>query len=317
MSKVSYVVYEVTARVYRRKDELRPLDDLNGNGVDILQSAEAILKRLEDETNPQTDERYEQAFDVTRHERSQRIIRIWGSAGPYGTAGNLTNIDSGDRRRFGTRDATMIDLRAMLVAPSDERLGLLFCERRSARHLKSVIEKHVLKEIGTETLVRFGVNPLIDPKAWRKFLDEANTYEISYIYRSTRMEDLAPDRRRAGDLRMTASGGVAQRLGREFRSIFSQMTERNDRGNNGHNAVVMQDIPKPAELRPRDEEHFDHERVEMQVGREDARRTIVIERGQLPQFIYELDKEMTDSALWETLSDHASKILSDLGCTLP
>ena len=44
---------------------------------------------------------------------------------------------------------------------------------------------------------------------------------------------------------------------------------------------------------------------------------IVIERGQLPQFIYELDKEMTDSALWETLSDHASKILSDLGCTLP
>lgn len=317
MSKVGYVVYEITAHVMRRKDEPRPLDDLNGNGADILHSAEVILKRLQDEANPQTDERYEQAFDIHGYERSRRTIKIWGSAGPYGTAGNLTNIDSGDRHRYGARDATMIDLRAMLVAPTSERLGLLFCERRSARHLKNVIEKHILKKIGWDTHIRFGVRPLIDAKAWKKFLDKAETYEISYIYRSTRIEDLAPGRRRAGDLRMTATGGVAHRVGRSFRGILSQMTERRDRADDGHSAVVVEDIPRPPELQPRDEEHFDHERVEMQVGQDGAKRTIVIERGQLPQFIYELDKDLTDTALWDTFSEHAEKILSDLGCTLP
>ncbi|GGL42248.1 hypothetical protein [Planomonospora parontospora] len=316
MAKVGYVVYEVTAHVLRRKDEYRPLDDLDGNGADTLQDTEAILKALSDELSPQIEERYEQAFDVQGFHRSGRAITIQGSAGPYGTAGNLTNVDSGDRRRYGARDATMIDLRAMLIIPTGERVGLLFCERKGARHLKNIIERHVLKKIGVQQNVRFDVLPFVDPKAWEKFLDSAQTYEISYIYRSTRLEDLAPERRSAGDLRMTVTGGVARRIGRAFRSVLSQMTEGRDRAADGHSGVVVREVPHPAELTPRDEEHFDHERVEMQVGHDNTKRTIVIERGQLPQFIYELEKDLVDDALWGRFRDHAANILSDLGSTL-
>ncbi|MEV4382551.1 hypothetical protein [Streptosporangium sp. NPDC049644] len=316
MAKVGYVVYEITAHVLRRKDETRPLDDLNGNGTDVLHAVELILKDLSGESSPQADERYEQAFNIQRFRRSGRVLEIWGSAGPYGTTGNLTNVDSGNSRRYGIRDATMVDLRAMLIAPAGERTGLLFCERRGARHLKNIIERNILKPIGTRQNIRFDVLPFIDPKAWQKFLDSAQTYEISYIYRSTRIEDLAPERRSAGDLRMTVSGGVARRVGKVFRSVLAQMAERSERAEGDHGGVVIREVPRPEELRPRDEEHFDHERVEMQVGHDDAKRTIVIERGRLPQFIYDLEKDLVDDALWEEFLDHASKILSDLGSTL-
>ncbi|MBB2915474.1 hypothetical protein FHS43_006795 [Streptosporangium becharense] len=316
MAKAGYVVYEVTARVLRRKDEPRPLDDLNGNGVDTLHGVGMILKTLADESSPQADDRYEQAFDIQDFHRSGRTLKIWGSAGPYGATGNLTNVDSGNRRRYGNRDATMVDLRAMLIIPAGERMGLLFCERRGARHLKNIIERHVLKVIGNRHSVRFDVLPFVDPKAWKKFLDSAQTYEISYVYRSTRLEDLAPERRSAGDLRMTVSGGVARRVGKSFRSILSQMAEKHEEVEDDHSGVVIQEFPRPAELRPRDEEHFDHERIEMQVGNDGAKRTIVIERERLPQFIYELEKDLADDALWEHFQDHADKILSDLGSTL-
>ncbi|MDH2429681.1 hypothetical protein [Sphaerisporangium sp. TRM90804] len=316
VAKVGYVIYEVTAHTLRRKDDARPLDDLNGNGADTLHEAEVILKTLSDELNPQADERNEQAFDIRGFDRSGRTLTIRGSAGPYGSAGNLTNVDSGNTRRYGARDATMIDLRAMLIMPAGERIGLLFCERRGARHLKNVVDRHVLRVIGTRRNVRFNVFPFVDPKAWQKFLDTAETYEISYIYRSTRIEDLAPERRSAGDLRMTVTGGVARRVGKSFRMILTQMAEKREGVNGSHSGVLIHDVPRPAELRPRDEEHFDHERVEMQVGRDNTKRTIVIERGQLPQFIYELDKDLPDDAMWEQFLDHAAEILSDLGATL-
>lgn len=299
MAAVGYVVFTVRAYVRNRPGMIRPLDDLDGNGADVLTHVVQIAKSLAQRPEPATNVVDEQAFGIDRVVALGRHAVIHGESGPYGHPGRTAHIDTGRGRPFDDRTAAMIRLRAMLVVPHDADIGLLLCERLGNRHLKASLDEHVFGPVGRARGVRFEIATCADPAAWSEYLRQAEIREVTYVWRSTRAEDRSPIRRNAGVIKMTAGGGVARRVGG---AIVAALRE---------NPQIVE-IREEPELTPR-ADAVERALVEVKVSNYGRERTIVIARDEFPQFVYETERRLTDGAIIELWRAHAEELLSRLG----
>lgn len=336
MSKNGYVIFSIRANVLRRVDDACVLDNLDGNGMSALEAVALKCHQASVTETPMTRDRTEQAFSIDRVTAFGRSVMIWGEAGPYGTAGRTVDIDTGDAADFDERTATMVPLRAMLVIPEDCEDGLLFCERRGQRHLRGALADVAFRTLGRDASVTFRIDTHVDPAAWEQFIKGSTTRKVTYVWRSTRTEDLAPDRRTIGDLKMVADGNLAERVGRGlFPSLISKAKAKRQTSTSGSEAEGAADghadsppplvsangtqdavtISNPKELTPKGED-FERARIEIAVGDEHSQRTIVIEGDALPAFIYPFEGRPTDHVLREAWVAHAQALLSAIGVTV-
>lgn len=306
-AQFGYVIFTITAKSRNsRNAELRPLDDLDGHGKHLLDAFANESTKLKALTLPKTDESSENAYRINKDKDLGRCILIQASVGPFGTNGRLVNVDDGEDEEYGDRQATMVDLRAMIAVPPGARMAVLLCERRSLSHLKGQIEEGFLKPIGKLFNVTFTVASHIDAMAWQGYLANATAYSVTAVYRSTLLEDLQPTMRKKSELRITGTGGVANRAAQHLRNTFDALTEGR--------SIAHVEI---AGLRPADTA-FNRDRYDMVLTDGDGkRRTITVEQGQLPQWIYVLDTLLNDEELIEKWIPEANRVLSAVQTNLP
>lgn len=307
MAKTGYVVFTVKAKVRsRRGDEWLPLDDVTGNGHELLHAAGEVADHYAG-LGVQRDKRFEQAWLLEAWDGQGRSLFLKGSAGPYGVSGRLVDVDTSEQASFDDRKATMVDLRALLVVPPGGVHGLLFCERRGGRHLKAVVDDALLRHVERHHRLTISVQPHIDRAAWARFVDEGEAFEVTSVYRPTNLEDGVEIRKQA-ELRVTATGRLAERVGGVLRHDLGAWA----RGERDRAPVNLR------QLRPAQEDGYAHHRTELTIADgEGAKRKVVVERGELPQWVYELEGRLGDSALLDTWQGHAVALASDYASSLP
>lgn len=278
MTKFGYLIYVIRAHErYDRERVSLQLDALNGAG-DLLHGFHARLRDLEDDRIPVKDERYEQAFSILEVEPAGRRVFFGADAGGYGHDGSNTNVDTGSRRPFGDRDASMTTKRAMAVIFRDADAGLLFVERRGGSHLKNHIEDSVVSSCRRHFGVTITVNPYADIDAWRAFLEGAEGYEVRSVWAPRTVEQqVAGSTRSEGELKMTLTGLAASAAYRQ--GIREPLRRRLAGGDDAHGV----EIRTPTSLRPADENGFVQRRLEVQAGADqDKRRGSSLNRRSCP-----------------------------------
>jgi len=308
LAKSGYIVFHVRARLRWGRDDL-PLDDLDGNGTALTDLLENTLRDLKGEI--QTEARYEQAFRIDDFDRDREFLFVEAVAGPYGVRGSLLHTKTGSEHQYTEDHATVRPLRAMFVLPRQGYTGLLFCERYAGRHLKNSLEKGVLvTALKVQPLPEHAakLSTFVDRAAWKAFLGQSSIYRVTSVFRAKQIEDIGDDRRRSSDLKMMVEGPLATRIGRK---IIDGLRSRFDA--DGEPAAINID-EELSELQPRNESEYERERLEVQVGDEQDKRTIVVEREQLPQFVYPLGGDgktrVDSSVLKEAWRSHARSILA-------
>lgn len=315
MAKSGYIVFQVRARVRYGREDLQ-LDDLDGNGASLPDLLEKTLSVMKGEV--QTEARYEQALRVDDYDADREFLFVEALAGPYGVGGALLHTKTGSEQRYTADHATVQPLRAMFVTPRQGFAGLLFCERYAGRHLKNSIEKGIVPSALRQSLPEHTVklSTYVDYEAWKVFLEQSAIYRVTSVFRAKHLEDLGDDRRRGSDLKMMAEGPLATKIGRkivdEFRAKFSPEALPHAVNIDETERIDIDD--ELQDLQPRNEDEYVRERLEVQVGDEREKRTIVIEREQLPQFVYTLgadNKSRTPTTvLKQAWREHARKILA-------
>jgi hypothetical protein len=307
LAKSGYIVFHVRARVRWGRDDL-PLDDLDGNGTALANLLENTLRDLKGEI--QTEARYEQAFRIDSFDGDRGYLFVEAVAGPYGVRGALLHTKTGSEQEYTEDHATVRPLRAMFALPRQGFTGLLFCERYAGRHLKNSLEKGVLVSALRTCLPEHNVklSAYVDHSAWAAFLEQSAIYRVTSVFRAKQIEQIGDDRRRPADLKIMAEGPLATKIGRK---IVDNL--RNRFNTVGEPAAINID-EELTELKPRNESEYERERLEVQVGDENDKRTIVVEREQMPQFVYQLGadgkKRVETSLLKQVWRDHADKILA-------
>lgn len=303
MAKEGYVVYVVTARERGKpKGEPRRLDDLNGQGADLIDLVRAEERRFWDDAVPEKRARYEFAYTFNRGTRpwpgSGRLM-IHAEAGPYGRRGRMVQVDTGTGSPFHQREAAMIPLRAGLMTFHGERYGLLFCERRSGLTIKHDYEAAILKPAAKRAGVVVELQQHVDIPTWEEFLEDAQVASVKAVYFSTRREDYLPTEGKDAKLAMTVEGPPAQRAGT---GLIRQMLESVKGGGSRPDAVLT------ADLRPQGE-GFRRDKVILKATAHEVTRTVVFEQSGFPQWVYELEEHPSTGTLMEMWEDHGPKLI--------
>lgn len=306
MAKRGYVVFAVKAWTRGRPADLRPLNDLDGSGTDLLAATASVASVLAGRTRPERNDRYEQAYQFTELAPASRALVLEGKSGAYGSAGSLVDVDAGHSADFTDRQAPMTPLRAMLFREPQARFGVLICERTGSKHLKDAIRAGLFTPIQRHCRVTIDVQPHVDRRAWQHYLDNAQPLSVTTVWRSQRAEDYLPQSSKPSRVKMTATGALAARHGtRVLRRAFGMAMED---GNVGPSAYV-----NIADLTPQSE-GFEPERQELDLRDGDTTRHIVIERGELPQWVYPFGgrARLSQDAMVTAWADHAPTLLSPL-----
>lgn len=309
MASNGYVIFTVTAKVrMSRGDDTIPLDDLSGNGANLLDETAHEAHRLS-RLGVRTIDRFEQAYEVTTWHGTGCTLRIEGALGGYGMAGNTVNVDTQHRRPYTDRDANMTDLRAVLVVAPTAHEAVLVCERRGARHLRNVFEQELFRALERRHRVSIKIHAHVDWEAWSGYLDGARAHRVTAVWRSQQQEDYRADSRKLPQLKMTAEGGMAERLGDR---VLAQARRKATR--------QRVEAVRITELTPRDEDRYADPRYEIDLT--DAAgigRKVAIEREELPQWVYVLGgRHLSSADMHRTFADHAASILtSEVVATLP
>jgi hypothetical protein len=309
MASNGYIIFTVTGKVrFRRGDDTIPLDDLDGNGANLLFETAHEAHRLAQQ-GVRTIDRFEQAYEVISWRGRGGTLRVDGALGAYGTAGNTVNIDTQARRAYTDRDANMADLRALLGVAEQAHEAVLVCERRGARHLKNLFEQELFRPIERRHGVTLTIHTHVDLDAWSGYLDGATANKVTATWRSQRDEDYRPESRKLPELKMTAEGGMALRVGRNVLDAARRKATRQ-----------TPESIRITELTPRDAENYADPRFEIDVtDAAGTARKVSIERAQLPQWIYpQGSRRLPPNRMYETFAEHAASILlSEVGATIP
>lgn len=306
MGKHSYVIYEVNIALFRRPAIAVPLNDVDGNGADFFRLVQDQLEKVRDVVVE--NDRTERAHRVETVGTRNRSILVEGKVGPYGSFGTSVDLDTGDERDYSDRTANMTPLRSLLVIPREGLDALMICERVGSSHFRNAIEKSVFNPIGTDLGIKVKTLAHVDPEAWARFLEGGDVQKITAVYRSRRVEDLGAQRGRAQDLKIVAGGVVARRLGRRLTNLISNLARAEQ--------PVSYNIDEYPDLRPGDQENYEQDHLEVQVGDDGDQRTVIIEQTQLPQFTYPLGGKVRSELLWDVWEEHAHRILSARGASM-
>ncbi|KAA1422506.1 hypothetical protein FE697_015340 [Mumia zhuanghuii] len=290
MATHGYLIYTVRAHEYRDPDTAIPLRSLPDDGADLFEEfCKAALTRMD--AGLEADDERSRAFELFSADRlDDGALWVAAESGGYGSQGNTTNVDSGDKRPFSERDATMTPKRAMFWLPPDSDMGLLFCERVSGSHIRYQLERTITRPASKPFKVSVKIAPFADHEAWRRYVDSAEVLTVSAVYRPTTIEDeVAGGRvRKAGELKMTLNGGAARNVFGGFRDYLSRRWGAEE---GGPRAVeIGTAVPTvPDSLRPASADDFDRQRIEAALKGEEGQRTVVIERDQPPAFVYQTE----------------------------
>lgn len=316
VAKVGYVAFVLTARLRRQPGrgsgppgEPVPLDDLDGKGGDVLDGVASVLRTLTTRPKPERRDSREHAYryDSVDYTTSGHYVLCQGAAGPFGVHLRMIDVDIGDESRHDDRKAAMTDLRAMVLRAPGARVGLIICERRSQRMLKDALLHGVLRPVGKHYGVVFTMDAHVDPQAWEDYVKRGAVARVTRVYRPRRREDYVPETVDAGELQMTITGGMARNVaGRVVSALLAAMRHEEP------------DAVNISELEPPDGEDFAQQRtsVVLDDGPTGTRRTVVVEDGKLPQWVYATDGRMPEPLARTTWSDHARSLLGTYGVTL-
>ena len=300
MAKYGYIVYEIRASVRGRKEDHVKLDNLDGKGTDFMDALGRVLQKHKNRTIEHTGTEY--AHEIGDFSRDNRFWTIQGTSGPYGMVGNARNLDTDEIRPFDRRTAMMIDLRSLIYSPESSHKAYLICERVSARIFRSPIERTILEEIGKDNRVSFQVIAHVDYQAWLDFLERSQVYEITATYLPRHAEDMGEGPRRSSKMRISATGGLANRFGRNLIPRFIRMHQEED-----PESIGIEEFP---ELSPNDPSRFDRKKITAQVGKGAEKRTVTVDEGELPQFVYPMEERMETDDLVSLWRSHIARGLS-------
>lgn len=307
MAKNGYVIFLVTANVRGRRKETRPLDDLGGNGESLVHAAAEVAEHRKGEGIRRID-RYEQAHEITGWWGQGGGLLIEAGAGPFGTPGRAVDVDNGLVTPYSERHALVTDLRAYLAVAPQGHIGALVVERRSARHLKDVVQKAILGPVAVKYGLTVNVDPHVDRKAWEHYIGNAQAYGVTAVWRSKKREDYLPETSSYPELKMTATHGMAQRIGNRVMGTLASKA----RGEPDRAPIVIR------ELTPPDRDDYEPARIEVAVDDDGTRRTVVIEREELPQWVYETDsRRMFRVPMLNLFREEAGRVLTEVGPSLP
>lgn len=305
MTKFGYHIHTVRAHVPRHKDRPLVLDRLVPGG-DLMYGLHHKLEKLRQQSDLVKDDRYESAFDVREVKPQGRTLWLLADAGSYGLHGNTTNIDTRSRTPFTDRDATMTDKRAMFVIPQESEVGFLFCERRSSSHLKEHLEKTVLAACRRQYGCTINISAYVDYEAWDAFLQRGTGLEVKSVWRPRTMEQRVErsDLQDEGELVMAVRGSLAERATRSVRDSLRRLA--------GGPEPEGIEIATPANLLPLDAEDYERQRLMFKIDDAGNRGTIVIERAELPQFVYPLQGRLDDPLLRSTWVAEVERLSTSL-----
>lgn len=301
--KEGYIVFAVSAKPhgYPNHDPL-PLDDLDGNGLRLMDIAREAITPYYGRAAPEKRARYQSAytFRETPSWGDDRLF-ISGESGPYGRRGRLKDVNGGAEHPINANDAALLPQCAGLVAPAGARAGLLFCERRGVSTLRTEIEEAVLTPAGRAHKIKLDIAGHVDFEEWERFLEHARVASIRAVYQSRRREDYLPEISRASDLTLAAGGGLAHRAGMALmREALSAVRHR---ASPRPDAVLIQD------LRPADPEDYSAPQISIEASDGQVHRSIRFTETGVPQWVYETGERLTEAQMRDTWSVAAPSLL--------
>ncbi|WP_160050524.1 hypothetical protein [Nocardiopsis sp. FR4] len=181
MAKHCFAVYRIQVSRMRRPDQVMPVDDLDGGGLDLLDLVGEALKELEH--TPRRDERRQYYLSVPDHRRTEeREVEIRLDYGKFGSPGMVKDVHKHqDRYRIKQDEAATTFLRNLVVVPRRASFALLLTERYRRTGAGTAFLEH-LKESTMPALRRRGLvlrhEALADSEAFRMFLARARLTEI-------------------------------------------------------------------------------------------------------------------------------------------
>ena len=345
-----YLVYIVRANEPHLPRYLRRLSDLEAG--DTLQLATRALESMG--LGYHRDFWSSDGFRIKEIGRTGRAVFVKINKGPEGATGEAFDTQTGESVETTETQALLSGLRAMLVMPLDCYYGLLFVERVSGRHLKSL-----LSEIFVKPGVRQGggvprIESFAQARDWRVLLADHQVLRVSELLAGG--SDVDASTPNDSRVKVEASGGFVSDARAKVADAFAGRAERRQRRlaqevvvadeedkrrhAEGPGVTLMDDDEFQAELRKLDA-LSDPEQDELDlaeliaeavpVGRQGLKheqytvatrgptggeRTFVIESNAIPQFVYELGGRLTDGGLRQTWLAHAEEMLQALGVTL-
>lgn len=301
--KEGYVVFVVSVRPHRQpKHDPLPLDDLDGNGLRLVDLVRERLEEYVDRAVPERRRRFESAYAFASLPTwGDGRVFVVGESGPYGRRGRLKNIDAGDEHPISVNDAALLPLHAGLVTFPDARYALLFCERRGSSTLRSELEEAVLRPVARARKLTLTIETHVDFEEWERFLANSRVASVRAVYPSRREEDYQPNVAESADLTLSAGGGLAHRVGTGL--IQNALAAVRHRGSPDPAAVLVGD------LRPRREDDYGAPRVSLTATDGDVQRTVKFSEDGVPQWVYVTNGRLTSREARGTWEAAASTLI--------
>lgn len=186
MAKHCFAAYQLQVSKQRYPDQLVPVDDIDGAGLDLLSVFEEALKDLEH--TPQTDEKRQFHLSVGRYcVTDDREIEASLHYGKYGSQGSVKNVLSHeDTYHIGDDEAATTYFRNLLVVPPHCTFALLMTERYQRRGAGTAFLEHLKKYTSAHLKKRKLVlksEPLADSEAFQEFLGRAALTHVAVVER--------------------------------------------------------------------------------------------------------------------------------------
>ncbi|PDP88679.1 hypothetical protein CQJ94_05575 [Glycomyces fuscus] len=200
MAKHCFAVYQIQVSRMWHPDQVMPVDDLDGGGLDLLDLFQDSLKALEH--TPRRNERRQYHLSVPHHRRTEhREIEVRLDYDKFGSRGMVKNVHNHeDKYRIEHDEAATTFLRNLVVVPPRSSFALLLTERYQRNGAGTAFLEH-LKESTMPTLQQRGLvlkhEALADSEAFRMFLERARLtkVEVRENFRGTDLfnqEELRP-----------------------------------------------------------------------------------------------------------------------------
>lgn len=339
--KGSYIVYAVRANVPHRSRKLKSLTLLGQQKLDLLHATHTELSAFIDTYVDREDE----GLTIQDLRPEGRTLFIRAVRGPVGSPGTVYDRDTGRQTRRTERQPALNELRAFLILPEDAVVGLLFVEVQGNRHLKDVVDEYAILPISKATKMVINMGSWGEAADWRKDLDGKIPLRVTEtLDRETNpggASEVEPARARvviegrgmvakAADVAAVVTNR-AERRDEEYRrlyraAILDPETDE-ERQALADVAEIRKAKPVVADVEAAlgdympitSRQDFVHKTWTIGFGNDNKTdRTVILERGGLPQFRYETAAaRLSDGDLLTLWRGHAEDIYERFFDPLP
>jgi hypothetical protein len=339
--KGSYIVYAVRANVPHRARKLKCLTELGSDKLDLLHATHERLAAFGDSYIDREDE----GLTIQELRPDGRTLFIRAVRGQVGSPGTVYDRDTGKHTRRTERQPALNELRAFFVLPEGSVYGLLFVEVQGNKHLKDVVDEYAITPIAKATKMTINLGSWGEAADWKK--DLAGKVPL----RVTETLDRESNPGGTSEVETTRARVVIEGRGMVAKAVdvAAVVTGRAERRDEEHRALYRAAILDPeteeerqalaevAELRKAKpvvsdveaalgdympiaaRQDFVHKTWTIGFGTDHKTdRTVILERGGLPQFRYETAAaRLLDSDLLTLWRGHAVDIYQRFFDPLP